>query len=79
MDWLDLLAVQGTFNISLDCLSDKIKNCAENHVSLQKFLGVIREAVFQAIVFCLVQMKLFSIFIIENNQQYIIKIENGLI
>jgi len=25
MDWLDLLAVQGTFNISLDCLSDKIK------------------------------------------------------
>ena len=25
MDWLDLLAVQGSLNISLDCLSDKIK------------------------------------------------------
>ena len=41
MDWLDLLAVQGTFNISLDCLSDKINNCAENHVSLEQLLPVI--------------------------------------
>ena len=44
-------------------LSDKTSNCTENHVSLERFLRVIGEAVPQALFLSLAQIKLFSILI----------------
>ena len=38
----------------------QLSECIENHASLGQFLRVIREAVFQAIVLSLAQIKLFS-------------------
>ena len=41
-----------------------IKNCVENHASLEQFLRVIWEAVFWAMVLSVAQIKLFSVPII---------------